>query len=284
MNRIVELDASSYDRVRPLFAPEPAYVFCAAVLAGRASGRVWVDDAANPTSAFVITRGVWAYLAGRADNEAFNAGLNRALFAGEIAGADAFGLLLTCQSRDWFRHIPAITAPREPGVFRRSRYEARPDFAFDWRPLAPAGYDIRPVHHDLHNLEGDLPHDVAHLLARMEPDSPPLDHGFGYVAVRDGRVAAHAVVDAIAGKRGDIGLVTQEGHRRQGLATVTAAATLEDAFRHGLAVVHWDCNADNAGSVRTAEKLGLKQLGEDVMFVLAFDEEQHERMLTAPPQ
>jgi RimJ/RimL family protein N-acetyltransferase len=102
---------------------------------------------------------------------------------------------------------------------------------------------------------------------------------YGFVIIHGNEVVAWATVDFIAGGRGDIGFFTQEPYRRQGLATVTAAAALE----HGLAPetspalikAHWTCAEDNRGSIRLAEKLGCRLDREYWIHFLAFDESSH---------
>ena len=95
-----------------------------------------------------------------------------------------------------------------------------------------------------------------HVKKLLDVDDP-LKQGFGFVAVWDGQVAAHAMVDFIYGKEGDIGLFTQQTHRRKGLAPITSAAAIEYGLANGLERIWWDCHTENAGSVRTSEKLGL---------------------------
>jgi GNAT superfamily N-acetyltransferase len=83
-------------------------------------------------------------------------------------------------------------------------------------------------------------------------------HEFGFVALHNKQIVAHAVIDCIVEGVGDVGLVTAGDFRRLGLATITSATVVEYGLSHGLALLNWDSSAGNIGSLRTAEKQGLR--------------------------
>jgi RimJ/RimL family protein N-acetyltransferase len=41
-------------------------------------------------------------------------------------------------------------------------------------------------------------------------------------------------------------------------SAAAAAATIEYGLGHGLGQINWDCQAENLGSLRTAQRLGLE--------------------------
>jgi ATP/maltotriose-dependent transcriptional regulator MalT len=51
---------------------------------------------------------------------------------------------------------------------------------------------------------------------------------------------------------------------------------IEYALAHGLSVVHWDCEAFNIGSIRTAEKLGLQLVHRHTMHTMILNPVLHE--------
>ena len=59
-----------------------------------------------------------------------------------------------------------------------------------------------------------------------------------------------------------------------GVALAVSAA-LEHAFESGLQQVNWTCDADNPGSVRTDEQLGLERIEDYRPAVLIMDEKKH---------
>jgi RimJ/RimL family protein N-acetyltransferase len=56
----------------------------------------------------------------------------------------------------------------------------------------------------------------------------------------------------------EIGIHTAK-ERRRGLATLTAAATVEYALSNGFSTIGWQCSEDNLGSIGTAEKVGFER-------------------------
>jgi len=92
------------------------------------------------------------------------------------------------------------------------------------------------------------------------------------VAVKNGEIAAHVVVDVIVGHAGDIGLVTSPQDRRRGLGTALSAASVDYGVREkGIREYLWDCMEDNLGSIRIAEKLGFEFQDNHAMYVFDFE-------------
>ena len=264
---IYELTQSEFERTRPFFHPLAAYLpFCAAVLAGAQLGRIWVDDPAQPRTGFMLTRDVWSYLAGSPQNQAFNEALLQAILTREIVTERAIGLLLCC-TREWEGALTAVF-PQQPIPYERRRYLCR-SFQNRWRDELPDGFRLQPIDASLQALS-NVPEDVQSMLAQGSPEDDPLQKGFGFVVLREHQIAAHAVVDCIVDGIGDIGLVTEEPYRRSGLATAVSAAAVEFGLSNGLQAINWDCDAQNEGSVRTAEKLGFQLDRTHVMHFVSF--------------
>ncbi|KAA3664470.1 MAG: GNAT family N-acetyltransferase [Chloroflexi bacterium] len=264
---IYELKQDEFERTRPFFHPLAAYLpFCAAVLSGTQPGRIWVDDPKQPTAGFMLTRDVWSYLAGSPQNEAFNNALQNAISEREIVDEKAFGLLLCC-TEAWGEALTAVF-PHPPTPYKRHRYLCH-TFNNQWQDLLPDGFSLQQIDHSLKSLP-NLPEDVQSVIDCCGPDDDPMQKGFGFVVLRENQVAAHVVVDCIVNRLGDVGLVTEEPFRRRGLATVASAAAIEYGLSHGLNTINWDCDAQNEGSIRTAEKLGFQLDSTHTMFFVKF--------------
>jgi RimJ/RimL family protein N-acetyltransferase len=270
------LNKTDYEKARPLFQPLTAYLlFCAGVLEGKYPGRVFVDDLAQPRTAFLITRDMWCFLAGDPHNDAFNHALNTAILAREVVGEDVSMLLLHCHPQDWGGQLATVFDPRLPIAHPRRRYIGR-ELRYDWRANMPQGFTVRRADSSLLERPGlEIPEDVRNVLETCGPGDDPAQKGFGFVALHQGQIVAHAVVDCIVGGAGDIGLVTHEDYRRRGLATVTSAAAMEYGLAHGLNMINWDCGEHNAGSLRTAEKLGFERERDHTLYLWDFDETWH---------
>lgn len=88
-------------------------------------------------------------------------------------------------------------------------------------------------------------------------------NGKGICIMKGDEPAAWAFSAAVSDKELDIGIETAESCRGQGLATIVGAAMIRYALGCGKTPV-WACHSENAGSVRTAEKLGFVRTAECV--------------------
>lgn len=276
---IHELTPTHYDKVKALYESLTFVPFCAGVLEGSHAGRVFVDDLKQPGAAFMLTWGCWGYLAGDPAHADFLRALNEALFARTFLDERAWGLFLSCPPDGWTQRLATVCAPRQPIELPRRHYVAHRS-GHDWRTNVPEGCAIRRMDRSLLDLPGpEVPDDVKHMIDVIDWDAGAVDKGCGFVAIQGSQIAAWAMIDCVVGDVGEIGLFTHEAHRRRGLATATSAATIEYGLTHGLSTVVWDCYAYNAGSVRTAEKLGLERERDHTMYCFHFDEANHWGMM-----
>jgi RimJ/RimL family protein N-acetyltransferase len=250
------------------------------VLAGIHPGRILVDDASQPRTALVTRDDGWCFLAGDPGNDGFNRAVNRAIRDREIVSPKASTLLFTCHPEEWEGKLGDVFAPRQPIAARRRRY-ACGEMRYDGRSELPAGLTIQPMDESLlKRPDLRVPDEVVQTIRRWRSIADPGIADFGFVAIQEtargtSEVASWATIDAVVEGVGDAGLFTEARHRRRGLATLTAAAALEHGLAHGLSEVNWTCAEDNAGSIRTAEKLGFERLPDYMMYYFVFDEAQH---------
>lgn len=272
---MIELEAANFYKVRPLFEPLMAHqMFCAGVLEGLYKGRVFVDNADTPKSAFIAQGGVWWFLAGDADNAVFNQALNSALFNRTVTGEKGWGGMLVCHPENWDTQIPVIFAPHIPITTQRLHYTCQ-HLQVDWRSQIPDGIEIRFIDQSLIE-DGIEVQGAADILEARQEAIEPDRRAFGYVAIHRREIVASSVINCIVNKGGDIGLFTNPDHRRRNLAYLTSAAVIEYAFSHGLEMVHWNCESFNIGSIRTAEKLGLQFSHTHSMYILILNPVRHE--------
>lgn len=84
-----------------------------------------------------------------------------------------------------------------------------------------------------------------------------LAHTLGVVLLRDDVVLCEAATGAPAHGRIEVGVTTQEGHRRRGYATVACARLIQACEAAGYQT-WWDCAKQNQASVALARKLGYQ--------------------------
>jgi RimJ/RimL family protein N-acetyltransferase len=258
---------------------------CTAVLEGIYPGKVYVDDLTQPRTAVLTTyieseaHGIWCFLAGEPANEAFTQSLNAAIFSHQIIADNTPVLFLTCDPDDWGGQMDAVLNPRPPIWFPRCHFISR-QVGFDWPTALPPGFTVERMSDDLRHIPSlQLPEDVATTLTKWQAMSDPRFMDFGFVTLDRTRpqpvIASWATVDFIAAGAGDLGFFTQPDYRRRSLGTIAAAAALEHGFSNGLQQINWTCDADNPGSTRAAERLGLERIEDYRQAVLIMDEKRH---------
>jgi len=274
---IHELDRGHHARVAPLFHGLDFQPFCLAVLAGIHRGRVFVDDPAQPSVAFLSRDDPWCYLAGDPGREPFNRELSQAIHAHHVVPGYFTNLFLTCHPGDWGGQLAAVLAPRAPVTTSRRHYVAHGPVAGP-TPALPGGFLLRPMDDRLRaDPRLDVPPEVIENLDKWATLPGGRLHDFGFVVVDEaaGRIASWATVDAIVDGVGDVGLFTQAEYRRRGLAAAVTTTALAHGLAHGMRAIHWTCTRQNAASIRLAEKLGLERQADYLLHFLAFDEAEH---------
>jgi RimJ/RimL family protein N-acetyltransferase len=144
----------------------------------------------------------------------------------------------------------------------RRYYEIDPS-AHAWAVDPPSGYTVERVTAKL--LEkglADTDRVEEEMCSERESAGEFLAKSFAFAAIHGGGFAAWCMSEYNLGDRCEVGIETVEGHRRRGLAVLVAGAMFRHAASAGVRRVGWHCWADNAGSVATAERLGLRLVSE----------------------
>ncbi len=211
------------------------------ILEGRLPGRAIADDPRAPTLAAVQSAEGIAFISRtttQADLDTALSGLRRDAIVGLAWPDDA-----------------TATAVPEPPARKQDRLGFGPipaaaDLFDRLRDSLPAGATVRPIDADL--------------LARCEwrelvegahgSIDAFLEHGVGLCLMREDEILAEAYAPFIGGGVAEVGVVTSEAHRGQGLASIAIAWLAEILAERGLAM-YWSCDTDNEASVRVAGKL-----------------------------
>ncbi len=184
---IYELNNPDYEKVRPLFHPLAWHLTSAAVLDGNNPGRVFVDDPANPQTAFMFSP-EGCYLAGNPDNEAFNHALNHAIYAGEVPGERVSALFFVYHPESWEVRLAALLDPRPPIRMLRRHYVCR-EVKYDWRANLPDGFAVHRINQALLNQAGlRIPAHMHNWMGNNWGSTAGfLERGFGFVTIHDAR-------------------------------------------------------------------------------------------------
>lgn len=233
---MIELKPSEVARVAPLFAHiEHSVPIVFSVLEGSAAGRVFVDRAEHPQSAFVAVAGAFSYVAGDAGEDAFGRELVALLFDRLLPSQEEQELVLFAFSDAWHAKLDQLLAPK--GAIRIHRKT----FAWDvhrapawrlWRDRMPAGCWMEST-----------------ALATGDPR-------FGVRLMKDGEVVGECTSVFVGRGEAEIDIHTEESHRKLGLGTLMASAFLEECLSRNLRP-NWTCWPEREGSIALAKKLGF---------------------------
>jgi RimJ/RimL family protein N-acetyltransferase len=244
------LEPQQYERVRSIFARLAEVQLCVeAAIAGTNPGQIWVDNPANPETAFL--RAIEGdFVGGNDQNEEGYVALKEQI---------PYDAELYVYPESWEDKLDQIWnnpfAQRQP----RRHYLLREPRLADWRDRMPPGFEL--VHIDDEFLERIHLENFAEVELRVRhhwhSGTDFLEHGFGFVLLHDDTIATRCMADCVVGHRCEMGIGTDARYRRLGLASLTVAATVEHCLRRGLTEIGWHCLANNVGSCQVAEKVGF---------------------------
>jgi RimJ/RimL family protein N-acetyltransferase len=262
---IHELGHDEYKRATPLFQGLDHQLITAAVLAGANPGRVWVDDVVEPGAAFMASP-EGCFLAGYEGSGAFN----RAVYE-QIVGPwlEKYGAaVLICHPDAWEAVLDVIVGGRP--VVKRDRIHYLLDRPrLNWEAEVPEGYRVEPIDDALLARPGMyIPeHVTGWMKNNWGSVAGFVANGLGCCTIHDHRIVSWSLADCIVGQACEIGIRTAEAYRRRGLATLTAAATVDACLARGLTDVGWQCDVDNLGSRGVAERVGFCRERDYVQYV-----------------
>jgi GNAT superfamily N-acetyltransferase len=269
---ITELAKQDYGRVRAQFNEWHSRLVTVAVLEGRCPGRVYVDDVKEPRSALLWDHDEGElYLAGAADNAAFNRAVNE-LIRGPIRSEAQTSLpdlseFTVYGQGAWQGQIEVLLDGTFPMRHQRKYFVLKRPLV-DWRALLPDGFVVAPLDAALfgrEDLEGvDTLRDWVLGDCRTAVEFERAERGccvlHPAVSALVGWCASEYTCRPVPGgpRACEAGIQTREPYRRQGFATLTAAATVERCLEAGIEQIGWHCWDSNLGSAATARKVGFE--------------------------
>lgn len=258
-----ELQKRDYPKVRSLFKSLEWNLITKAVIEGTSPGRVFTDRAEDPRTAFMGTVEGY-YLAGQTNNAEFNTSLHtlifERIFTGDTIRKEETDIAIGFHPDSWKDKMPRIFQGRMPLPTTRRHYVCTELKADDWRDHVPQGFQIQRLDAKLLRTPRlEIPDHVTGWMTTNWGSIPNfLKHGFGFCTLHDQQVVSWSIADCVSGTACEIGIHTHENYRRQGLATLTAAAAVDYALSTAFKSVGWHCDEYNLGSIGVAEKVGFK--------------------------
>jgi RimJ/RimL family protein N-acetyltransferase len=263
---IHEISPDRYQQITHLLGEYIDYPVVNAILEGNSFGRVFIDNQANPRSAFVLTNAGFSYLLGSPQNEAFNQGLKQLLdneILPQIQASTDPTLIFYPLAEDWELPLKEVLEKREVyDIFRKQFTFTRDKFVqqANCQNQVPSGFS-------LHNIDQAL---LDKFGAEMFPWESPrvfLENGFGFWMLAGEEIACECSSVFIGGNSAEINIHTEEKYQRQGLAMITATAFIQECLARGLRP-NWECWWENEPSVTLAQKLGFEPIRDHPVFLV----------------
>jgi RimJ/RimL family protein N-acetyltransferase len=277
---IHELKKRDYKKVRPLFEELEWNLIINAVIEGTSPGRIYADRVEDPRTAFMCTVEGY-YLAGYDNNDEFNTSLNKLIFerifAGDTVRKDETDVAIGFNPDSWKDKMPIIFQGRIPLTTSRRHYVCTELKIDHWRNNLPEGFQVQRIDEKLLRTPHlDIPeHVTGWMKTNWGSISDFMKKGFGFCTLHDKRIVSWSIADCVSGNACEIGIHTRKDYRRQGLATLTAAATVDYSLSSGFKYVGWHCGEYNLGSIGVAEKVGFKLERKYIQYYACANEAHH---------
>jgi RimJ/RimL family protein N-acetyltransferase len=261
------LNPSRYRNLQHLVTGAPHDLAVAAIMAGEAAGRVFVDDPAEPGVALVSPHWGRLYLLGKGDLSAAVA-IRKLLHEVIRPGASAAGarMFTLAYAPDWESFVPstvegmrAVKADRQ--YYRWAGGKVPNALLPDGFALLAADAELLAVGHfgNLQLLRDEMVSERASI-------EDFLVRSFGVVAVHQDQLAGWCLSEYNTGARCEVGIATLEPFQRRGLAAVIGRAFLAAACTRGVGEVGWHCWKQNVPSAATARKIGLEHVADYAVY------------------
>jgi GNAT superfamily N-acetyltransferase len=269
---MLELPASAYPAVRPLFQPLEHHLLVPALFEGQLEVKIFVDDLAAPRAALIAYQNRLIF-GGEPQVAAFIATLQEAFSQTIIpqrkaAGAGAFVVYFS--DPGWLPALEAVFSGFEIIHAPRQYYATtNPDPAPEIQ--LPEGFSLHLITPEF--LESGvlgLEAVFEEMCSERTSVEDFLAHSFGICPVYGNEIAGWCLSEYNTNGRCEIGIATAEAHQRKGLATAITRAFLAEAARRGYTQIGWDCWTRNVSSAATARKAGFNLVDEYSAAIVLF--------------
>lgn len=272
---MIELDPKDFGAVQNLLRPFDYSLSVQAVLEGNNLGRLFVDDAGQPRTVLAIT-GEGTFLAGDRDPtiiEPLRRLLQR-IFTGTVFPSAEWCISLNVHPGGWVAELPKLVPTHEADGLVYYHYLCR-DLGLDWRARLPEGYTVHRVDRSTLNMLSEEVREWINVGYSWDTMERFLSEGTSFCVAHGDTVVSCCWCTCVAGDQMEVGIFTAPEYRRQGLATVAVAATVECCLNSGYRAVGWHCVHDNVGSWKTAEEVGFERQREYPVYYYIFELPDH---------
>lgn len=256
---VVELNRLNFNKVTDLFKGLEYNLSIFSVINKINPGRIFVNDADNPTAALLISpEGM--YFTGDAKDNAFNCELNNVLkydiFKKALEKSDV-DYMVFYSSNEWENSFKDIFNSLYP-IEDDRRYLELEIGEFD---IVEVSENVKKIDREM-LLDNNLKEidDIREtIIENWSSIDNFLKNGFGYVYIIDGGIVSRCITDCVVEDRCELGVETEKDYRKKGYCTQVVIAALNYCKGNNIKNVGWHCWDNNIPSYKLAEKVGFEQ-------------------------
>lgn len=266
-NLMKPLDKENFNKVTVLVRQVTINnLFARSIVEQKVTGRIFVDDTDNPSTAYFIHPYGMTLLTGDAGNQAFNEWFRN--YALNTTGTRTTHEWMQAWPDNWDRILPALFADRliksadnityrDKGIIELN---TRVNFRFNKekflasrKPVTDTAIRIVQTDRSLfRTMQGSV---IPASFWDTEDDF--FKHGLGYSLLYNEQLAAIAFSSFWFDDQFELGIETVPAFRGKGLAEIVCAALLDYCIQNNLEPI-WACRLENTGSYKLALKLGFE--------------------------
>lgn len=262
-----QLEKENYNKVSALVRQVTINnLFARSVVEQKVTGRIFVDETDNPSTAYIIHPYGMTLLTGDGSNQAFNDWFKD--YALNTAGKRSAHEWMQAWPDAWDRILPALFADRlvksadnktnrDKGIIELN---TRVNFRFNKEKFLASRKEV--TDQAIRIVQTDRP-----LFRAMQGSVIPasfwdteddyFNHGLGYSLLYNDQLAAMAFSSFWFDDQFELGIETVPAFRGKGLAENVCAALLDYCIQNKLEPI-WACRLENTGSYKLALKLGFE--------------------------
>jgi RimJ/RimL family protein N-acetyltransferase len=259
---MIEISTSEFWKTAPIFQNiEHSIAIVNAVLEGNSPGRVFVDNPANPSSAFLFPEGTFFYIHGNETDVDFCQSVYKLLFENILPNAVEKEMVLFSFTAAWRQRLEPLLNDKGVIPIYRKLFEFNPKKFLEYKKsqaAVPDGMRIQPI---------------DQTLAEKHPEYNPMieqrSKRFGFCLMKGEEVASECSSIFVGGGEAEIDVHTDEKYQGRGYAQLAASAFIEASLQKGLKP-NWACWPEREASRSLARKLGFEEKP-DVLSFLWFE-------------
>lgn len=256
---------NNYEKIRTLFSSNKKSFVFESIIAGFTPGDIYVDNPADPGLYIILDCGNFIlYFGGESPNaEDYSACIDFAkenILTGELKENYDEYILISYTSEAWKKALREKLGDSIEEEETRLLFNRENSGTPAVEPIDES-YRIQPITEDIimnKNLKYTeyIREEVESMWGSVDSF---LQNGFGSCAVKDNSIISICTAEFLSQKNCGIGIATAESQQKKGIATAVAAHFLTTCAERNL-IPHWDCDDQNPGSIKVAEKLGFKKV------------------------